>query len=92
MNTICQNCLTNYELTERHSKFQDDIKLTGPNNNFWKINSINQKVGKSWNELELSIRNNAYKTLATFTHHVKRWYISKYSSNCPIIDCYICNL
>ena len=33
---------TNFEITERHSKFQDDVKIIGQKNNFLKINSLNQ--------------------------------------------------
>ena len=42
---LMSNLKTNFEITDRHSKFQDDIKIMGPKNNFWRINSINQKVG-----------------------------------------------
>ena len=86
------NLKTNFEITDRHSKFQDDIKLMGPKSNFWRINSINQKVGSYWNELDISIKKIADKSLSTFTCHVKRCYISKYSTTCSINDCYICSI
>ena len=82
--------LTNFEKTQVNSRYKDNIKLDKQNNNLSKINSINYKVGTSWNELDLSIRASVSKTLPTLTRHVKNWYLSKYNGTCILDCCYVC--
>ena len=68
-----------------------DVQLK-PINNFLEINSINLKIGRSWNDLPFNVKDNNFKTIDTFTKHVKELYLSKYITDCLIPSCYICNL
>ena len=61
-------------------------------NDFAKINSINFKIGKVWNDIGPEIQTYANKTSSTFSRHVKKMYIDNYSVDCKNMpDCYICN-
>ena len=68
-----------------------DIKLKEINK-FLEINSLNLKIGRSWNALPFSIKDNKFKTIDSFTKHVKELYLSQYKNECLIPNCYICNL
>ena len=81
---------TYFEITQTNTRIQDDVCLEMPINTLFKINSINHKVGSSWNELSLDIRKHALKSIRTLTQHVKKSYLSKYSYVCNIANCYSC--
>ena len=80
---------TNFETTQTNTRNKDDINVLKckPLN---QMNSLNYKAGTSWNELASDVKKYATKTLQTFTQHVKRWYLSKYSKICKIDRCNIC--
>ena len=67
-----------------------DVKL-GKASKFLEINSINRKIGLAWNNLPKTIKESKYKTVNTFTKHVKEFYLSKYQIECVKLNCYICN-
>ena len=68
-----------------------DVVINAWKTNNAKINSINYKLGCSWNELPIEIKDGSFKTIGTFSKHVKKHYLSKYSTSCTIANCYICN-
>ena len=74
---------------ETRQKFDVVIKVQRTNNS--KINSINYKLGNAWNELPFTIKDGTYKTVRTFSKHVKHYYLSKYNIHCELNSCYICN-
>ena len=80
---------TNFEITQKHTRQKENININRQNN-IGKINSINYKVGTSWNELDPDVKKYASKTASTFIQHVKRVYFSKYLDTCTIQCCYIC--
>ena len=76
-------------ITETRQKH--NIILKPHTNNNFKINSLNYKIGTAWNELPYDIKETSYKTMGTFTKHVKKHYLSKYDIECKLRNCYICN-
>ena len=83
--------LTNYEVTGKYTRIENDVHINDPDNTLSKINSINFRVGNLWNELPLEIKRTSHKvTISTFTKKVKIEYISKYSDTCTKDNCYIC--
>ena len=82
---------TNFEITQTNTRKKDDINITKPKTTLTKINSLNYKIGSSWNQLDSEIRIYLSKTLQTFTRHVKRCFLSQYQDECKIKSCYICN-
>ena len=85
-----EQLLTNFERKQLNTRQRHDIDIRKCNNCLTQINSINYKVGKSWNELPLEIKESPPKSLPSFTKHVKELYISNYSDQCYISKCYIC--
>ena len=55
-----------------------------------KINSINSKVGLWWNDLPHNIKSCNFKTIQSFSKHVKKHYLSKYNITCTDTRCYVC--
>ena len=70
----------------------NDINLSNARNKLSKINSINYKVGMSWNELDPFVKSKAQFSISTFNFHVKKSYISKYNVTCTKEGCYVCGL
>ena len=58
---------------------------------YQKMNSFNYKIGNAWNMLPFEIKDGHFKTVNTFSKHVKKHYISKYVKTCAVKNCYICN-
>ena len=83
--------LTNFDITQTTTRKKDDIYIDSHSNNVSRINSINYKIGTSWNELSLEVRNYASKSIQTFTQQLKKSYLSKYAYTCDIQCCNICN-
>ena len=83
--------VSNFEISNRNTRNKDDINIVSHNNNLFRMNSINYRIGTCWNELDLEVRKYSTKSAKTFTQHVKKWYLSRYSYVCNINDCYICN-
>ena len=83
--------LTNFEITNKHTRKSDDIYINRIGKTLVTANSINLKVGNSWNELSSEIKNKAHNvTIATFTKDVKKNYVATYSDACVQENCYIC--
>ena len=83
--------ITNLEQNNTSTRQKFDVHVFGRHEtNFTKINSINYKVGISWNELPFVTKTLAFKTLPTFTKNAKKFYLSKYSELCKVRNCYIC--
>ena len=82
---------TNFDITGTNTRQKDDIYIKKPGNTLTKINSMNYKVGTSWNQLETQTREYAHKSLPTFVKHVKKCYISNYIDRCKIKPCHVCN-
>ena len=84
--------LTNYEVTEIHTRKSEDVHINEFDKTLAISNSINLKVGSIWNALDSVIKSGAYRmSVATFSKHVKNVYISKYSNVCTKENCYVCN-
>ena len=79
------------EFNDLETRQKHDVNLKLYPSNCLRINSINYKFGKAWNELPFSIKDKIYKTSRTFSKHVKEFYLSKYDKHCEIMNCYICN-
>ena len=62
-------------------------------NNLSKINSINFKVGTSWNALPYSFKSDVqYKclSLSTFSNRIKFILLSQYEVDCTTQNCFVC--
>ena len=81
---------TNFEITKKDTRKKNDICVPLLKTKITKMNSINFKVGTSWNELDLEVRKSSTKSLKTFTSHLKVYYLSRYSFICNINHCYVC--
>ena len=60
---------TNFDITKANTRTKHDIYIEKPVTNLTKINSLNHKIGTSWNQLENEIRAYTSKCLPTFTKH-----------------------
>ena len=68
-----------------------DVVLKTYPNDFSKMNSLNYKIGKVWNDLPFDIKDGMYRTIDTFSKHVKKHYLSQYEKiTCQVKNCYIC--
>ena len=85
----CKQLLTRSEILNSETRQKHDVKINNYNENS-KANSLNVKIGKIWNELPFDIKCRNFKTIATFTKHIKNLYISSYSTECLVRHCYIC--
>ena len=83
--------LSNFDITQTITRKKDNVNIESQTNNLFKINSINYKIGTSWNNLTPEVRKYALKSVHTFTQHVKKLYLSIYSYACVIESCSICN-
>ena len=82
---------TNFEITKKLTRKSEDIYINEFDKILAKTNSINLKVGSSWNELSSDIKIKAHKiTISTFTKDVKKHYFSRYSNICTKENCYVC--
>ena len=81
---------TNYERKHIDTRQKYDVHLLKHKNNLSRINTLNYKVGKSWNELPLDTKMLAFKTLPTFTKGAKALYLSRYPDKCNIDKCNVC--
>ena len=68
-----------------------DVQIFSQTNNLSRANSLNYKVGTHWNKLPLDTKMLAFKTTPTFVKHLKRLYLSTYSTECTQENCYSCN-
>ena len=59
--------MTNFEVTQINTRHKDDIKIETQTNRLFKMNSINYKIGTSWNNLTLDVRKYAIKSVRSFT-------------------------
>ena len=69
-----------------------DILLQG-HNTLSRINSLNYKVGSSWNSLPFSFKSDVhYKSfsLGTLSKRIKNMILSSYDMECTIPNCYTC--
>ena len=82
--------ISNIHITKTFTRKKDDINIEPNRNSLFKINSINYKIGTSWNNLSLDVRKYAVKSVRTFTQQVKQSYLSNYSYACDIEHCNIC--
>ena len=76
----------NLETRQKH-----DIIIKTHTNKTAEMNSINYKFGNVWNELPFDIKDGFYRTVGAFSRHVKKYYLSRYETQCKLINCYICN-
>ena len=81
---------TNYESNNTNTRQRYDVNVHMHKNKLSEINTINYKVGTSWNELSLDTKMLAFKTLPTFTKRVKNLYLTKYTDICTKRNCYVC--
>ena len=81
---------TNYERNNTNTRQRYDVNVHMHKNKLSEINTINYKVGTSWNELSLDTKMLAFKTLPTFTKRVKNLYLTKYTDICTKRNCYVC--
>ena len=79
------------EILEIETRQKHDIIMDTCKPKISKMNSINFKTGTAWNTLPFEIKNGHYKTIKTFSKHVRKYYISKYDKTCQVRNCYICN-
>ena len=80
---------TNYETKSTHTRQIYHVNMH-IHNNLSKINSINHKVGSSWNQLPIGIKKLAFKSVPTFIKHAKNMYLSKYAAKCNLTYCNVC--
>ena len=69
-----------------------DITLQ-THNQLSRINSLNYKVGSSWNSLPFSFKSDVHYqnfSLATFTKRIKNMIVSSYEVECTNPNCYTC--
>ena len=66
-----------YERQTIATRQKYDVIIDSNKNTFSQINSINLKIGTSWNELPLDTKKLAFKTLPTFAKRIKSIYLSK---------------
>jgi hypothetical protein len=52
---------------------------------------LNYSVGTIWNDMPENIKTFMPFSLPTFSKHLKHYYLSQYSDNCSIQNCYICS-
>ena len=79
---------TNAEIRSKSTRQDYDVFLHR-STIFQKINTINYKVGISWNSLPAEIKE--LEVLEpTFSKKVKQYLLSQYSDTCIINNCYIC--
>ena len=81
---------TNYERNNTDTRQRHDVNVHMHKNKLSEINTINYKVGTSWNELSFDTKMLAFKTLPTFTKRVKNLYLTKYTDTCTKRNCYVC--
>ena len=81
-------CKYDPDLTQTRQKY--DIKMKIPNNKCSEINSLNYKLGNVWNDLPFDLKDGHFRTIQTFSKHVKNHYSSSYKKHCEIKHCYIC--
>ena len=58
-----------------------------------KINSLNYKVGSSWNTLPFTIKSDVHysgHSIRTFAKRIKHHFVSNYRIECTIKKCYAC--
>ena len=58
-----------------------------------KINSLNYKVGSSWNTLPFTIKSDVHYSglsIRTFAKRIKHHFVSNYRIECTIKKCYAC--
>ena len=85
-----QQLTPKYTRTSTETRQKHDI-IIDKCNNLSKVNSLNYKIGKAWNELSFNTKDAYFKTIRGFTIHVKKGFLSNYKSICTIDSCYICN-
>lgn len=87
---------TNYQLYKKDTRQKHDVKIIGnKHSNLSKINTLNYKIGTSWNQLPLKIKETSslsIVSIGTFSKSVKTLMISKYSGNhkCGDKNCFCC--
>ena len=82
---------TKFEILNTNTRQKFDVVLETHNNRS-KTNSINSKIGTTWNNLPFEIKETKFRTLYTFVKRVKAVYLSKYTTQCIDKNCYVCNL
>ena len=86
----CGQLITNFERRQLNTRQRYDVDIFRCKTILTQINSINYKVGKSWNELPFETKEATFKSMSSFARHIKNLYLSKYSDTCIIPDCYVC--
>ena len=82
--------IMNYERQTIATRQRYDVIIEPHKNNFFQTNSINFKIGTTWNELPTDAKMLAFKTLPTFAKRIKNIYLSKYTDVCTKVNCYTC--
>ena len=80
----------NENVSDRITRQSLDVSIF-TNNYLSRINSLNYKVGTSWNNLPYSVKKNISVSIGTFTGRIKHIYLSTYDTECTNVNCYICN-
>ena len=85
-----EQLVINKESRQLNTRQKYDVNISTANDIFSRTNTINYKIGKSWNELSFETKKTQFKTQSNFTKHIKGIYTSKYSDICNISNCYTC--
>ena len=86
----CGQLITNFERRQLNTRQRYDVDIFRCKTILTQINSINYKVGKSWNELPFETKESTFKYMSSFVRHIKNIYLFNYSETCIIPDCYVC--
>ena len=77
------------DVSNRMTRQSFDVSLR-VHNNLSKINSLNYKVGTSWNELPFALKEDVSISIYSFTGRIKSIMFPTYNIECTDINCYVC--
>ena len=86
-----QTLVTKFDVGKTETRQKHDVIIKENNTNST-VNSINVKVGTIWNKLPFETKNCVFKSIGSFNKHIKKAYISLYTTVCKDKHCYVCNL